>query len=113
MVGASGSNPDESISSDSNSAYGLNVQVSCDADRNYVHDVIYRELCLGDVRLMSRERFKRIITELRDRGSEAVILGCTEIGMLVKDDDSPLPVYDTTRVHAEAAVDYALSGGKP
>ncbi len=93
--------------------HGLTVRVPGEADRKCVHDVIYGELCLGDVRPKSREEFKRIITGLRDGGSEAVILGCTEIGMLVKDDDCPLPVYDTTRVHAEATVEYALSGRKP
>lgn len=93
--------------------HGLRVQVPGEADRGFVHDVIYGELCLGDVRPKSREEFKRIITELGDRGAEAVILGCTEIGMLVKDGDCPLPLYDTTRVHAERAVEYALAEAKP
>ena len=73
-----------------------------------VNDVIYNELCVGVIREESREAFSRIIAGLKERGAEAVILGCTEIGLLVKQEDSVLPVFDTTEIHAVRAAEIAL-----
>jgi aspartate racemase len=88
--------------------HGLEVVVPSDGDRQVVHRVIYEELCRGEVRDESRAEFRRIIEALRDDGAEAVILGCTEIGMLVGEEDSPVPLFDTTEIHARAAVELAL-----
>jgi aspartate racemase len=88
---------------------GLTVLVPEKDERDLVHGVIYDELCVGEVAESSREAYLRIITGLKERGAEAVILGCTEIGMLVDASNSPLPVFDTTLIHAEAALDWALA----
>ena len=90
--------------------HGLEVLVPRDEDRGLVHRVIYEELCIGLVSEESRERFREVIRRLVARGAEGVILGCTEIAMLVSPPDSPVPVFDTTRIHAAAAVDLALDG---
>ncbi len=71
-------------------------------------NVIFNELCLGKVLDSSRNEYKRIIDEMKEKGSEGVILGCTEIGMLIKDEDSSLPTFDTTILHATAAALEAL-----
>lgn len=89
-------------------SHGLEVLVPEQGDRDTVHRVIYDELCLGSVREESRQAYVAIIERLRARGAEAVILGCTEITLLVGPEDSPLPTFDTTRIHAEVAVDRAL-----
>ncbi|MCL7997880.1 aspartate/glutamate racemase family protein [Brucella sp. 21LCYQ03] len=91
------------------SKYGLDVLTPDDADRKTVHDVIYQELVVGDVRDVSREKYRAVINRLVERGAEAIILGCTEIMLLIGQQDSPVPVFDTTRLHAEAAVDWALA----
>ncbi|MDT6940263.1 aspartate/glutamate racemase family protein [Brucella pseudogrignonensis] len=88
--------------------YGLEVLTPDDADRKTVHDIIYQELVVGDVRDTSREEYRAVINRLVERGAEAIILGCTEIMLLIGQTDSPVPVFDTTRLHAEAAVDWAL-----
>jgi aspartate racemase len=88
--------------------HGLDVLVPDEPDRRIVHDVIYDELCVGVVREGSRAEYRRIMRRLRDSGAEAILLGCTEIDLLVGPDDSPVPVFDTTRLHAERAVDLAL-----
>lgn len=90
------------------SKYGLQVLTPDDADRKTVHDIIYQELVVGKVSDESREKYRAVITRLVERGAEAVILGCTEIMLLIGPQDSPVPVFDTTRLHAEAAVDWAL-----
>lgn len=77
-------------------------------DRRIVHEVIYRELVRGEVRDASRARFRSVITGLVEHGAEAVILGCTELMLLVRPKDSPVPLYDTTTLHAEAAALRAL-----
>ena len=77
-------------------------------DLETVNDVIYRELDRGEIREESRQLFSRIISKLKDRGAEAVILGCTEIGLLVKHESSVIPVFDTTEIHAIRAVELAL-----
>jgi aspartate racemase len=91
--------------------YPLQVLVPDEHDRTFVHDVIYNELCLGVVREVSRRRFVDIIDELTRRGAGAVILGCTEIGLLVGEADTNALLFDTTTVHARAAADRAVDGG--
>jgi aspartate racemase len=88
--------------------HGYPVLVPGPEDRQTVHRVIYEELCKGKLLPGSRQRFVEIIQELADRGAQAVILGCTEIGLLVSPDDTPIPLVDTTRIHAEQAVKWAL-----
>lgn len=88
--------------------YGLRVSVPNDSDRRLIHDVIYRELCLGNARAESKAAYLRIIDDLAAKGAEAVILGCTEIGMLVKQSDTDVRLLDTTAIHAQKAVAYAL-----
>ena len=87
---------------------GLEVLVPDAPGRDEVHRVIYEELCRGEVRAASRERFRTIIAGLVARGAEAVVLGCTEIGLLVGAADAPVPLFDTTRIHAEDAADWAI-----
>jgi aspartate racemase len=88
--------------------YGLEVMIPAEMDRNIIHKVIYDELCLGKIVADSGREFIRIIEDLGERGAEGIILGCTEISLLVKDEDSPVPLFDTTAIHARAAVDFAM-----
>ena len=88
--------------------HGLNVLVPDEKDRQLVHRVIYEELCLGHTEAASRSEYLRIIDDLAGRGAEVIILGCTEIGMLVRQPDTPVRLLDTTLVHAEEAVERAL-----
>lgn len=90
--------------------HGLQVLVPGDADRVLVHRVIYDKLVQGRVEPSSRQAYRDVINRLVKRGAEAVILGCTEIILLVQPGDSPAPLFDTTALHAEAAVDLALAG---
>lgn len=90
------------------SRFGLRVLTPDAPDRATIHEVIYQELCLGDVRENSRRAYLRIIDDLAGRGAEAVILGCTEITLLVQPEHTTVPLYDTTRLHALAAVEWAL-----
>ena len=90
--------------------HGLEVLVPEAKDRATVHRVIYDELVQGRVEAASREAYRQVIARLVARGAEAVILGCTEIMLLVRPEDSAVPLYDTTAIHAEAAVDLALGG---
>ncbi|MFJ5891136.1 aspartate/glutamate racemase family protein [Streptomyces californicus] len=87
---------------------GLDVRVPDAAGRALVHEVIYGELCLGEVREESRSAYREIIRSLVADGAEGVILGCTEIELLIGAEDSPVPVFPTARLHALAAVDAAL-----
>ena len=89
--------------------HGLSVLVPDPPDRRLVHDVIYDELCQGVVNDRSRAEYRRIMRDLADRGAEGILLGCTEIDLLVGAADSIVPVFDTTRLHAERAVELALS----
>jgi aspartate racemase len=89
--------------------HGLAVVVPGPQDRRLVHDVIYQELCLGIVKDESRRAYRRVISGLVGRGAEGILLGCTEIDLLIGPDDAPVPVFDTTRLHAERAVDLALA----
>ena len=88
--------------------FGLEVITPNTSDREVVHNVIYQELCLGKTSNESKSEYLRIIEALADDGAEAVILGCTEIGMLIKQSDSPVKLYDTAKIHAEAAVARSL-----
>ena len=88
--------------------HGIAVRTPSEADRELVDRVIYDELCVGELRDESRREYQRIIGELLDAGCEGVILGCTEIGLLVSAADSPVPLFDTARIHAEAAAEVVL-----
>ncbi len=88
--------------------YGLQVLVPTKEDREIVHKVIFQELCLGKIESNSKAQFLRIIEALAALGAEAVILGCTEIGMLVNQADTQVRLVDTTAIHAEIAVEYAI-----
>ncbi len=88
--------------------HGLEVRVPPADDREIVHRVIYDQLCRGEIRDDSRREYLRIIAGLVERGAEGVILGCTEIGLLVGPGDAAVPVFDTTEIHALAAADLAL-----
>jgi aspartate racemase len=87
---------------------GIEVLIPDEPSRAIVHSVIYEELAHGIVRPESREQFQKIIGVLAGRGAESVVLGCTEFGLLIQASDSPIPLHDTTAVHAIAAVDWAL-----
>ncbi|PWV98349.1 aspartate racemase [Hoeflea marina] len=88
--------------------HGLSVLVPDDDERAQVHSIIYDELCQGVVRESSRVAYEAILGRLRERGAECAIMGCTEITMLLDPRTSPLPLFDTTRLHAEAAVRRAI-----
>ena len=89
--------------------HALDVITPDDKDRETVHRVIYDELCLGIVKQESKEQYIRIMEKLVRAGAEGIILGCTEIELLVHDEDSQVPLFPTTKIHAIAAVEYALS----
>jgi aspartate racemase len=91
-------------------SHGLTVIIPSEAERAIVHRIIYEELVLGIVEESSRAQYRATIASLCARGAEGIILGCTEIELLVSASDSPVPVFPTTRIHAEAAVREALSG---
>ena len=88
--------------------HGLDVLIPSEEEREIVHRVIYDELCAGEIKPSSREQYRHIMEHLVERGAGGVILGCTEISLLVGDEDSRVPLFDTTKIHAEAAVEYAL-----
>jgi len=90
--------------------YGLDVLIPESADREIIHRVIYDELVLGKIEPASKAEYLRIIAALAQAGAEGIILGCTEIGQLVSQADCSLSLFDTTRIHALAAVEYALQG---
>jgi len=92
------------------SLFDLDLVTPEGADAEEVHRVIYEELCQGRILEASRTRYRRIIARLAARGAEGVILGCTEIPLLVGPEDSTVPLFDTTALHAAAAVDFALEG---
>ena len=93
--------------------HGIEAIVPAEADRGIVHRVIYDELCLGKVLSPSREEYRRIIRGLVDQGAQGIVLACTEIPMLVGAADSPVPVFDTTALHARKAAECALDGVVP
>lgn len=88
--------------------HGLDVLVPPEQDRAEVHRIIYEELVLGEVLARSRETYRAVIDRLVERGAQGVILGCTEIELLIGQEDSPVPVFPTTRLHAELAADHAM-----
>ncbi|TQV87385.1 aspartate/glutamate racemase family protein [Aliikangiella coralliicola] len=88
--------------------FNLQVLIPDQLDRQLVHRVIYEELCLGVISEASRNQYRNIINKLAEQGAEAIILGCTEIGLLISTEDVDIPIYDTTEIHALAAVDFAL-----
>jgi aspartate racemase len=89
--------------------YGLEVIIPSSADMEIVHRIIYDELCAGLIKSDSKQSYADIIGRLVQEGAEGIILGCTEIGLLVKQEDSPVLLFDTTEIHAKAAVKYALA----
>jgi len=89
---------------------GIDVVIPDTADVDIVNNIIFNELCIGEIKEESRRQFQTIIDSLREKGAEGVILGCTEIGLLIHQADSSLPVFDTTLIHAKRAVEMALDG---
>jgi len=89
--------------------HGLRVIVPSAQDRDCVHRIIYEELCLGAVLPESRIEFQRVMASLAAQGAQAIILGCTEISLLVSQRDAQVPLFDTTAIHARAAADEALA----
>jgi aspartate racemase len=89
--------------------YGFEVIIPDDHDRQIVHDIIYKELCLGKINKSSKDQFIRVINNLIANKVQAVILGCTEISLLVQQEDVDILLFDTTRIHAESAVELSLS----
>lgn len=90
------------------SRHAMNVLIPAATQRDFVHNVIYSELCQGRISEKSRDRYVKIIEELHADGAEAVILGCTEIALLVQQQHTPVPLFDTTVIHARKAVEFAL-----
>ena len=88
---------------------GLEVLIPAEDERAEVHRIIKKELCVGEFKDSSRQYYIDVISKLAEQGAEGVILGCTEIGLLITQDDSPIPVFDTTAIHAAAAVDFLLA----
>ena len=89
-------------------SHGIEVLVPFDDQRTTIHDVIYQELCLGRINDSSKQDYLRIADSLAERGAQGVILGCTEIGLLIQQADTATPLFDTTELHAAQAVEYAL-----
>lgn len=88
--------------------HGLDVIIPNEQEREIVHRVIYEELCLGEIKPSSRAQYIRIMDNLVGNGAEGIILGCTEIGLLIGEKEGQVPLFDTTKIHALAAVEYAL-----
>ncbi|CUN74523.1 aspartate/glutamate racemase family protein [Eubacterium sp. am_0171] len=88
---------------------GIDVVIPDVEDIDVVNDIIFQELCIGKIKEESRKKFQKIIDSLKDKGADGVILGCTEIGLLIHQADSSLPVFDTTVIHAKRAVEIALN----
>ena len=107
---ATGYTMEQSFYRDRLARHGLDVLIPESEDRATVHRIIYEELCQGVIRDESRQAYREVITRLADRGADGLILGCTEIELLVGAEDSPIPMFPTTRLHAEAAVARAVSG---
>jgi aspartate racemase len=92
--------------------FGLDVVVPHADDRRIVHDIIYNELVMGEVLERSRATYREVIARLVAQGAQAIILGCTEIMLPIADGDSAVPLFDTTTIHAVAAVERALAAGQ-
>jgi amino-acid racemase len=89
-------------------SHGLEVLIPEEKEREEIHRILYDELCLGEIKKRSKDTFQRIIANLEGRGAQGIILGCTEIPLLVSQEDYKIPLFDTTTLHARAAVDLAL-----
>jgi len=89
--------------------YGIEVVIPDESERTCIHQVIYSELCLGQINPTSKANYLNIMQSLQTAGAEAIILGCTEIGLLVQQTDTTVPLYDTTALHAARAVSYAIA----
>jgi aspartate racemase len=89
--------------------YDLDVLIPNPEEREIIHNVIYNELVVGRIQPQSKEQYLKIIARMVGEGAQGIILGCTEIGLLVKQSDCAVPVFDTTKIHAEAAVAFALA----
>ncbi len=92
--------------------HGLEVLIPGEEERDIIHAILYNELCLGEIKEKSKGTFQEIIARLEARGAPGIILGCTEIPLIVSQQDYRIPLFDTTTLHAEAAVDYALSSAE-
>ncbi|WP_394689977.1 aspartate/glutamate racemase family protein [Hoeflea sp.] len=90
--------------------HGIDVQVPDAAERDDVHRIIYDELCQGVIKPDSKSRYLEIVTAAKARGADGVIFGCTEVGLLISPDDLDIPAFNSTELHAKAAVDFALAG---
>lgn len=88
--------------------HGIEVLIPGEQDRQTVHTILYDELCLGEINQVSKGAFQRIIADLKSKGAQGIVLGCTEIPLIVKQEDYKIPLYDTTSLHAVAAVEAAL-----
>ena len=88
--------------------FGIETLIPEEAERNFIHYTIFNELGIGIFSHETKEKYLEIIEDLKNKGAEGIIFGCTEIPMLIKEEESPLPVFDTLRIHAKAAVDFAL-----
>lgn len=93
--------------------HGLTILTPAQTDRERVHQIIYQELCLGQVRDASRQAYLQVIAGLGAQGAQAIILGCTEIGLLIHPADCQLPLFDTTALHARSAAHWAMSAPSP
>jgi aspartate racemase len=89
--------------------HNLDILIPGDEERESIHRILYSELCLGEIKDASKAAFKKIIDSLVSKGAEGIILGCTEIPLLVQQEDYDIDLFDTTAIHAEAAVEYAIS----
>ena len=89
--------------------FGIKVTIPDQDDRQVIHDIIYQELCLGQIQSKSRQQYKNIINKLVANGAAAIILGCTEIMLLIKPSDVSVPLFDTTEIHVKSAVEQAIS----
>ncbi|MDA3906794.1 MAG: aspartate/glutamate racemase family protein [Bacteroidales bacterium] len=92
--------------------HGLEVIIPNEIDRQIIHNIIYQELILGNIKDESRQKYQEIIEKLHLNGAQGVILGCTEIPLLITQKDSQIPIFDTTKIHAEKAVEFALKNEK-
>ncbi|MCD4721869.1 MAG: aspartate/glutamate racemase family protein [Desulfobacula sp.] len=90
------------------SKFDLDVIIPDEKDRNSIHTIIYKELCLGQIKTQSQKTYLNITKRLAEKGAQGIILGCTEIGMLLKPEDIDIPLYDTAKIHAAKAVEWAL-----
>ena len=88
--------------------HGIEVIIPEERDRNSIHDIIYEELVRGEIKSASKKTYLEIIADLKDRGAQGIILGCTEIPLLITPEDTDLPLFNTTKIHAEKTVELAL-----